>query len=306
MMSVIKTNYKIIKIILFAILSSFIFLITTCVNTPQQQSELTQKENPLNTDGSPDVWADPPDGWKKIWEDTFDTPDGSLPDASNWMYDIGGHGWGNSEWEVYTNSVDNAFIQQNKLIIKAIKTTGGRGGFTSARLKTQGLHSWTCEPAKKIAARMKLPFGQGIWPAFWMLGSSISSKGWPWCGEIDIMEMIGGGAGKDDTVYGTAHWNDAGHRMKGGNTRLIKPFYKDYHIFEIEWDASKIVWKLNGKKYFSATVTGKVMDELTDSKNPFFIILNLAVGGTWPGYPASTTQFPQYLVVDWVRVYEKM
>ena len=132
---------------------------------------------------SPDTWT-PGTGWTLVWADEFS---GTSVDAQNWTYDVGGGGWGNNELETYTSSPANAYVQNGELVIKAIKS---RGKYNSARLKTQGLHAWQYG---KVAARIRLPYGQGIWPAFWMLGDNITTVGWPKCGEIDIMEMIGGG-----------------------------------------------------------------------------------------------------------------
>lgn len=255
-----------------------------------------EKINPLDTGGSPDTWTDPI-GWNLVWEDTFDA---EPIDGSKWTYDLGGGGWGNNEWQIYTNTAENSFISDGKLVIRAVKNYSGNGGYTSARMKTQGLHSWQYG---KIVARMKLPFGQGIWPAFWMLGDSIGAVGWPACGEIDIMEMIGGGEDRDDTVHATCHWDSGGYASYGLSEELPDPeyFYQDYHYFELAWDATSITARLDGGQYFVIDITPADLSEFHAS---FFIILNLAVGGNWPGYPDLSTVFPQYLIIDWVKVYQ--
>jgi beta-glucanase (GH16 family) len=237
-------------------------------------------------------------GWKLVWSDEFNATE---LDKRNWTFDLGGGGWGNNELEKYTSERTNVFVANGELVIQAVKSGTN---YTSARLKTQGLRSWTYG---KIAARMKLPSGAGIWPAFWLLGNSITTIGWPKCGEVDIMELIGGGAA-DGTIYGTMHWQENGsHLSKGsGPYSLPKPqfFYQAYHVFEIEWSATNFVWKLDGAKYFTAPINPTTQPGTLAFQQPFFIILNLAVGGDWPGSPNSSTVFPQQLRVDWVRVFQ--
>jgi beta-glucanase (GH16 family) len=245
-----------------------------------------------------ETWKPGP-GWKLVWSDEFN---GKTLDPKNWKHETGSHGWGNNELETYTNNPENASLHNGNLVIKALKTADG---YTSARIKTQGLRSWKYG---KVAARMRLPYGQGIWPAFWMMGDNISEVGWPKGGEIDIMEMIGGGKGRDDTTHGTLHWEANGkHASHGGSKQLPdhKMFHQDYHVFEIEWDADDIAWKLDGHEYFKTSVNTTAWPTMTAFHQPFFIILNLAVGGNWPGNPNETTVFPQTMEVDWVRVYQR-
>ncbi|MCI0351728.1 MAG: glycoside hydrolase family 16 protein [Acidobacteriales bacterium] len=245
-----------------------------------------------------DNWTPGP-GWTLVWADEFN---GASIDANNWVYDIGGGGWGNNELQTYTSSSANSYIENGSLVIKAIKN---KNKYTSARLKTQGKHSWTYG---KVAARIRLPYGQGIWPAFWMLGDNITTVGWPKCGEIDIVEMIGGGENRDDTIYGTLHWdaNNSHASYGSGPHELPDPqfFYQDYHVFEIEWSASEVIWKLDMTEHFRTSVDTNLWPTMDEFHRPFFIILNMAVGGNWPGYPNRTTVFPQYTYVDWVRVYQ--
>lgn len=234
--------------------------------------------------------------WKLVWSDEFD---GTTLNTTNWTKETGGDGWGNNELEYYTNRDVNAFVSDGVLTIKALKESYGGKNYTSARLITKGKRFFKYG---KIEARLKLPYGQGIWPAFWTLGQSISTVGWPACGEIDIMEMIGGGANRDNRVYGTAHWDNNGHQSYGLNYTLPSGnFSDDYHIFSIIWDANKIEWYCDNNKYCTVSLTPSYIDEL---KADQFIILNLAVGGNWPGNPNSTTVFPQTMLVDYVRVYK--
>jgi beta-glucanase (GH16 family) len=245
-----------------------------------------------------ETWK-PGANWKLAWADEFN---GARISSTNWAYDLGASGWGNKELQCYTNVPANAYIENGELVIKAIKNGTN---YTSARLKTQGKHSWKYG---KVAARIRLPYGQGIWPAFWMLGDNIKTVGWPRCGEIDIMEMIGGGENRDDTLHGTLHWNTTNsHASHGsGPHELPDPqfFHQDYHVFEVEWSASRVIWKLDGVEYFRASIDTARWPTMDEFHQPFFIILNLAVGGKWPGYPNQATVFPQYMRVDWVRVYQ--
>ena len=236
--------------------------------------------------------------YQLVWSDEFN---GTSLDQNSWTRETGGNGWGNNELEYYTDREDNSFIQDGILTIKAVKENYGNRSYTSARIKTQGKQFFKYG---KIEARIKLPYGQGIWPAFWLLGENITSVGWPACGEIDIMEMIGGTSGNtsDSKVYGTAHWDQNGHASYGGNYTLSSgKFSDDFHTFAIVWDSQKITWYIDDKSYVSIDITPAALNEF---QNNFFIILNLAVGGNWPGNPDGTTVFPQTMQVDYVRVYQ--
>jgi beta-glucanase (GH16 family) len=238
-------------------------------------------------------WERP--GWTLVWHDEFDRETLNL---DNWTYDLGAGGWGNNESEFYTNRPENARIEQGNLVIEAWKDNYLQNNYTSARLKTQNLHSWTYG---RFEARMQLPYGNGLWPAFWLLGSDLNQAGWPACGEIDIMEFIG----RDPAhVFGTVHGpgysgsNGVGSSMSVPSGSLSESF----HVFAIEWDPQEIRWYLDDAQYFSVT-PGMVSGDWVYN-HPFFIILNLAVGGSWPGYPDETTVFPQFLRVDYLRVYQ--
>jgi beta-glucanase (GH16 family) len=228
--------------------------------------------------------------WNLVWSDEFD--DVGI-NTDNWTYDIGGGGWGNSELEYYTNRLDNAYTDNGNLLIIAKKESYGGNSYTSARMKTQGLQSFMYG---KIEARIKLPVGQGLWPAFWLLGDSISQVGWPKCGEIDIMEHIN----NTTEIVGTMHWDNNGHVMSGKATSCI---VTQYHVYAIEWDADVIRWFLDGNKYHEGNIANNI-NSTEELHSPFFIILNLAVGGGWPGNPNTTTPFPDTMYVDYVRVYE--
>jgi beta-glucanase (GH16 family) len=245
------------------------------------------------------------DNWKLLWSDEFSGPDGSAPNAANWVYDLGGDGWGNNELEAYTDRRANSRIESGNLVIEARreKFTGKDGkerNYTSARLKTLGKQSWTYG---RIEARMKLPRGQGIWPAFWMMGDDVTKAGWPACGEIDIMENIGK---EPAAVHGTIHgpgYSGAGgiggpYTLPGG-----KNLADDFHVFAIEWQTNKITWLVDQHAFFTVTPQKLPAGKKWVYDHPHFILLNLAVGGHWPGNPDASTAFPQRLVIDYVRVY---
>lgn len=238
--------------------------------------------------------------YELVWSDEFNYT--GLPDSTVWFFEEGGTGWGNNELQYYTSKrPENAYVEDGNLTITAREENYGGRNYTSARLITyQTGHSWQYG---KIEARIKLPYGQGIWPAFWMLGDGIfEGTPWPGCGEIDIMEMVGGGEGKDDVVHGTMHYDDNGHAYYGGEYQLDQGIFADsFHTFSIEWTDTYIKWYMDGIEYHVASITE---DYLTELHNEFFILLNIAVGGNWPGSPNSSTVFPQQMQVDYVRVYQ--
>ncbi len=233
--------------------------------------------------------------WQLVWQDEFM---GTEINTQNWTHEIGGNGWGNNELQYYTNRSDNSYIEDGKLVIQANKENYLGKDYTSARIITSGKQSWQYG---RVEARIKLPFGKGIWPAFWMLGESIFSIGWPQCGEIDIMEMVGGTSG-DKVTHGTAHWDQTGSHASYGGTYTLSTgiFADDYHLFTIEWTPQSIKWLMDGQQYHVIDITPA---ELSEFHEKFFIILNVAVGGDWPGSPDGTTIFPQKMYVDYVRFY---
>ncbi len=240
-------------------------------------------------------------GYNLVWADEFSGPEIS----SDWTFELGDGcpdlcGWGNQELEFYKK--ENTSIKDGNLIITAKRESTGGKAYTSSRMITKGKKSFTYG---RIDIRAKLPKGQGLWPALWMLGENISEVSWPKCGEIDIMEMIGGSKdNQDGTVHGTVHWDNAGsYANYGGSTELPFGIFNDeFHVFSIDWDPQKIVWLLDGVQYHVIDITPPGLDEF---HKPFFFILNVAVGGTWPGNPDVSTVFPQEMKVDYVRVFQK-
>uniref|UniRef100_Q023N8 Beta-xylanase n=1 Tax=Solibacter usitatus (strain Ellin6076) TaxID=234267 RepID=Q023N8_SOLUE len=238
--------------------------------------------------------------WTLLWSDDFNGAAGTSPDPARWTYDLGGGGWGNAELETYTNTTDNVYHDgAGNLVIRAVKTGSG---YTSARIKTQGKFSVTYG---KVEARIKIPYGQGIWPAFWMLGADIDQVGWPACGEIDIMENIGK---EPATIHGTVH--GPGY---SGNSGIGAPFSlaaggrfaDDFHVYGIEWSPQSVAFFLDGTQYFEVTPARLPAGKNWVYQHPFFLILNVATGGTWPGNPDATTTFPQQMLVDWVHVSQR-
>ncbi|MBN2000697.1 family 16 glycosylhydrolase [candidate division KSB1 bacterium] len=234
--------------------------------------------------------------WALVWSDEFN--DETINPAI-WTRQTGGHGWGNNELQYYTDRDDNAFLQEGMLIIKAMKENYQGNNYTSARLTSRNKKSFRYG---KIEARIKLPYGQGIWPAFWMMGVNYGSVGWPKCGEIDIMEMIGGD-NRENIVHGTVHWDHDGNYASYGKSFKLNSgtFAQDFHIFYIIWENNKIEWYVDDVRYNVIDITP---DALSEFHQEFFIQLNLAVGGRWPGNPDGSTEFPQKLTIDYVRVYQ--
>jgi beta-glucanase (GH16 family) len=246
-------------------------------------------------------------GWTLTWSDEFNAPDGSLVDDSKWVSESGGNGWGNQELEYYTTRPENAFQQSGNLVIKAIqeKYTGKDGvtrDYTSARLKTAGKFS---QKYGRFEARIKIPQGQGIWPAFWMLGDDIGKLGWPKSGEIDIMENIG----KEPTlVHGTIHGPGySGDKGIGDPFSLPDNarFADDFHIYAVEWEPKAIRFYVDDHLYGTRAPAELPKGTKWVYNHPFFMLLNVAVGGSWPGSPDATSQFPQTMLVDFVRVYKR-
>lgn len=236
--------------------------------------------------------------YKLVWSDDFE--DNTLNTAV-WQYEVHGEGGGNNELQYYTDRSDNLEVKDGILTIIARKEQYLGKEYTSARINTRGKLAFQYG---KIEARMKMPYGQGLWPALWMLGNSYSSVGWPDCGEIDIMEMIGG-EGKDNTIHSTLHWGplvDGGHPNYGQSYTLTEGiFADDFHIIETEWTENYVKTYCDGELFFTIDISASGLEAFHD---PFFLIINLAVGGNWPGSPDATTVFPQNFQIDYIRLYQ--
>jgi beta-glucanase (GH16 family) len=233
---------------------------------------------------------------KLVWADEFD---GTALNSEFWSFETGNgsNGWGNNELQFYRTQ--NTSIQDGHLVITAKKEPFGGKEYTSSRIITKSKKEFRYG---RVDIRAALPKGQGIWPALWMLGSNFDTVSWPACGEIDIMEMIGGG-GRENTVYGTVHWQNEGKNAKyEGKTTLSSGTFSDqFAVYSITWDATSIRWFVDNKQYHVIDTTPAELDEF---RRNFFFIFNVAVGGNWPGSPNTTTTFPQHLIVDYVRVFQ--
>ena len=246
-------------------------------------------------------------GWTLTWSDEFNGSDGSPVDSSKWVLETGGNGWGNQELEYYTARQENSFQQGGNLVIKVVseKFTGKDGvtrDYTSARLKTLGKFS---QKYGRFEARIKIPKGQGIWPAFWMMGDDIPGVNWPACGEIDIMENIGK---EPSLVHGTIH--GPGYSGDQGPTAQFAlsdngRFANDFHIYAVEWEPKAIRFYVDDHLYSTRTPSDIPKGAKWVYDHPFFMLLNVAIGGSWPGSPDATTQLPQTMLVDYVRVYQQ-
>lgn len=238
-------------------------------------------------------------GYTLAWSDEFS---GSSLDAAAWNQETGNGtgGWGNNELEYYTSSTKNTFVSNGNLVIEARKEPVGGFQYTSGRMTTQNKKSFQFG---RIDIRAKLPVSKGMWPALWMLGSNIGSVGWPGCGEIDIMELIGTYPGR---CYGTMHWKPVSgtNTSKGGQMDLASGnFSQQFHVFSIIWKQDQITWLVDDQPYLTTTKA-----DVGAANYPFnapqFLIFNVAVGGNWPGSPDANTQFPQRMFVDYVRVFQ--
>lgn len=236
--------------------------------------------------------------YRLIWDEEFDD---STINTADWNFETGNsNGWGNHEQEYYTGRQENAYISNGNLVIEARKESYSGYDYTSARMTTKGKKEFMFG---RIEIRAKLPVTNGIWPALWLLGSDIGQVGWPSCGEIDMMELIGKYPGR---VYGTAHWNNASgqHASKGGYYDLPAGDYsQDYHVYRTDWDQDSIRWYVDDHLY--ETVNRKDVGDPYPFNSKFFLIFNVAVGGDWPGNPDSSSSFPQRMYVDYIKVYEK-
>lgn len=248
---------------------------------------------------------------KLVFRDEFNKAANTPIDSSKWTAEIGGWGWGNQELQYYTNNIENAYHNgRGSLVIKAIKLAPpltlncwyGECKYTSARLITKGKFD---RKYGRFEARIKIPRGQGMWSAFWMLGNNIDSVGWATCGEIDVMENIGR---EPSTVHGTIHgpgYSGAGGIGASFSLPNNQRFADDFHVYAAEWTENKIAFYVDGNLYKTLTPKNLPPGKQWVYDHPFFIILNLAIGGNWGGAPDETTVFPQAMLVDYVRVYRR-
>jgi beta-glucanase (GH16 family) len=276
---------------------------TSSTPAPVETTSTTTTTIPIPViDAPPPIPIEPPDGHELVWNDEFD---GDTIDPANWTYDIGGWGWGNGESQYYTDRPENAWLENGLLVIEGRQERFEESYYTSARLKTQGLQEFQYG---YLEARMKVPDGQGMWPAFWMLGADFgrddddpNTSNWPDVGEIDIMEYVGK---EPILVFGTLHGPGySGAAGLGSRYRADDPIADDFHTFAIEWDADGIRWFFDGEQF--GEKTRDIVGDRWVFDKPFFFILNLALGGTLPGPIGLDVEFPKRLYIDYVRVYQR-
>jgi beta-glucanase (GH16 family) len=269
-------------------------------------SAACKDKNPSKPTNGEDIPA--PAGWTLVWHDEFD---GATIDRSRWGFQVDGEGGGNNELQYYTSRESNAFVENGSLVIRALRETytgeDGTRSYTSGRLYSQGTGSWKYG---RFEIRAKLPFGQGIWPAIWMMPLLSIYGGWAASGEIDIMELLGH---EPSRVYGTLHFGGVSpaNQQSGASFKLPSgSFADDFHVFALEWDTTEFRWFVDDSLY--STKTQSVWyTTATDAPRPapfdqaFYLILNVAVGGKWPKDPDGTTTFPQTMNIDYVRVFQR-
>jgi beta-glucanase (GH16 family) len=243
-----------------------------------------------------------PAGWTLTWSDEFDGAANASPDTTKWAYDTGGGGWGNNELEYYTNRTSNVATDgQGHLVITLRAESYMGSAYTSARIKTQGKFT---QAYGRFEARIKIPGTQGVWPAFWMLGADIGTNPWPACGEIDIMENVG----KEPTInHGSLHGPgySGGNPLTGKYTLGSGKLSDDFHLYAVEWETNVIRFYVDDTLYETRTNADVPSGSKWVYDHPFFMILNIAIGGSFPGSPDSTTVLPQTMTVDYVRVYSR-
>jgi beta-glucanase (GH16 family) len=241
----------------------------------------------------------PEKSWVLVWSDDFEGKAGMSPDSTKWTYDIGNSGWGNSELQCYTKRPSNVQMSgDGNLIITAIKESYSGSSYTSARIKTKGLFSQTYG---RFEARIKTPTGPGIWPAFWLLGDNIDQVNWPMCGEIDIMEQRGQ---QPSITHGSIHGpgNFGANAITKGYGLTTGRFDTDFHLYAVEWGEDYIDFFID--TYLYQRIKPENLSGKWVFNSPFFMILNVAVGGNYVGYPTSGTPFPQSMYIDYVKVYK--
>lgn len=260
---------------------------------------ITDNDKAVNNEGEGYSTPKSITGYNLVWSDEFD---GEMLDESNWTYelgngcDIGLCGWGNNELQIYTDSEENVKLEDGMLTITAKEESP----YSSARIITKGKKEFRFG---RIDIRAKLPKGQGIWPAIWMLGSNIDDVSWPACGEIDIMELVGH---QPQLSHGTAHWGRAGEgsQFRGNSFSITEDFSERFHVFTLLWKNNSVQWYVD-ETLFHTITPAETTGYIYPFNEDFFFIMNVAVGGNWPGEPDETTVFPQTMEVDYLRVFQE-
>jgi beta-glucanase (GH16 family) len=245
------------------------------------------------------------DGWRLVWQDEFDGAAGTPPDPSRWGYELGDGsaygipGWGNDELQHYTESTENAALDGDGNLAITARDDGDGDGYTSARLLTRNSFTFTYG---RIETRVRVPRGPGLWPAAWTLGANIAEAGWPECGEIDVMEHV---CREPRSIFGTIHGPGySGGEGYGRKIELPQDVADDFHVFRVDWDADSLEWSCDGDTYLRATPQDLAPNRWVFD-HPFFVLLNLAVGGNFGGELSAETELPQTYLVDYVRIFER-
>lgn len=286
-----KLNNNIILKFLLLSTSCLLCLMVNCSSNENNPSESTDLSDTIP-------------GWNLVWSDEFN---GANIDLTKWEHEVNGEGGGNNELQYYTDRDVNSFVEDGKLVIRALKETytgpDGTRDYTSARLRTKYKGDWKYG---RFEISAKLPIGQGLWPAIWMLPTDWIYGGWAASGEIDIMELLG----QDPVrVYGTLHYGgEWPNNTQSGNSYVLTngSFTSTFHVFTLEWEENKFRWYVDGILYQTQSSWYSANgDYPAPFDQRFHLLLNVAVGGNWPGNPDNTTTFPQSMIVDYVRVYKK-
>lgn len=279
---------------------------TEATETEAEVTEATEAPTPTPLPPIEDPNIEPPEGYYLVWHDEFD---GNELDSSNWAGEYHRPGWVNNELQTYVVDGDNYFVEDGDLVIQPLTGTNdnGRAFYTSGRINTYHLHAFTYG---RVEARIRVPQGQGFLPAFWMMSDDESYGSWPKSGEIDIMEILGSDT---DTLYGTLHYGNPHMQNQGIYDLSSGDFASEYHVFAVEWEPGEIRWYCDDVCYYSTSYWYSAMDGQEPNEypapfnQPFYIILNVAVGGNWPGDPDETTLFDEsaQMRVDYVRVFQR-
>ncbi|ACY23309.1 glycoside hydrolase family 16 [Gordonia bronchialis DSM 43247] len=238
----------------------------------------------------------PARGATLLWSDEFTGPSGASPASSKWNWETGGGGWGNNEWQTYTSSRSNSYLDGNGRLVIAVR--GDTTGITSARMNTFGKFSLTFGT---VSARIKLPAGQGLLPAFWLMGTDIYSAGWPKSGEIDVIEAPNNALRYNTTVHGPT--TSGGHWQRGVSGSLGVDLAAGYHVYSVTKSRGRLVMKIDDRTVATFTSSQLSSGQQWVFDKPTYVLFTLAVGGNWPGAPDATTPNPSYLLVDWIRAY---
>ena len=237
--------------------------------------------------------------WTVAWRDEFEGDAGTRPDPTRWTYDLGASGWGNAELQEYTDAASNAALDGRGNLAIVARYDSGR--YTSARLKTQDRYT---QRYGRIEARIRLPQGRGIWPAYWMLGADIDEVGWPMSGEIDVMENVGH---EPSVIHGSVHGpgSSGAYNLTAARSLRQGAWHEGFHVFAAEWAPGSVAFSVDGAEYARFRPADLPAGGQWVFDHPFFLLLNIAIGGNWPGDPDGSTRFPQTMLVDYVRLYQR-